>query len=46
MDGTVNHVKYMKNNEMTIKTKKMTTQDQVTVKFFSFLPGQSDPLGY
>ena len=32
--------------EMTIKTKKTTTQDQVTLNIFSFLLGQSDPLGY
>ena len=32
--------------EMTIKTKKTTTQDQVTLNIVSFLLGQSDPLGY
>ena len=39
MDGTVNHMKKMKNNEMKISTKKTTTQDQVTLNIFSFLLG-------
>ena len=39
MDGTVNHMKKIKNNEMKISTKKTTTQDQVTLNIFSFLLG-------
>ena len=34
------------NNEMTIKTKKKMTLDQVTLNIFSFLHGQSERLGY
>ena len=40
------YLKIMRNNEMAIKAKKMTTQDQVILNIFSFLLGQSDPLGY
>ena len=40
------YLKIMRNNEMTIKAKKMTTQDQEILNIFSFLLGQSDPLGY
>ena len=46
MESCITYLKIMKNNEMTIKTKKTTAQDQVKLNSFSFLLGQSDPLGY
>ena len=42
----MNYWKIMKNNEMTIKKKTTTAQDQVTLNMLSFLLGQLDPLGY
>ena len=32
--------------DLTIKTKKTMTQDQVKLNIFPFLLGQSDPSGY
>ena len=38
----MHYLKIMKNNDMTIETKKTTTQDQVKLNIFSFLLG---PIG-
>jgi len=45
-DAIVYFLKMMENNEITIKMKKTTTQDQVKLNILSFLLGQSDPLGH
>ena len=42
----MHYLKIVKNNEVRIKTKKTTTQDQVKLNSFSVLLGKSDHLGY